>query len=311
MTTIERRQPVNAKKTSPWVEPIRIGLDRVVGSGRSYSFRRRRFVALACVGLSLAVMSVVVAAVDAALAHRGVMTGWTLMACLLILTAIGLRRRLPGLPLGTMSTWTQVHIYTGLFTIGMFLMHTPAMMRGNLLADGYFEGTLSVLFWFVSGSGIYGLIASRRLPVRLSTVGEQIRFDQIQFRREQIADHAIREIHELKTFASVAVLGEFHDQYLNRYFQRPPTLAYVLVPNSVRRRRTLAGLLELNRYLDDEGTVASGRLAGLVRHRDDLDYQYALQWRLRTWVRVHATATIALLAMAAIHGILALRFMGT
>ncbi|TWT87805.1 hypothetical protein [Neorhodopirellula pilleata] len=311
MSTIERRRPASAKKPFQWTEPLQRGLEWMIGAGTSYSFRRRRFVSLISVGLSLTVMSAIVAYVDAMMWHRGVMTGWTLMACLVMLTTIGVRRRVPGLRLGTMSTWTQVHIYTGLFSIGMFLLHTPTIWRGRFIADGYFEGSLSTLFWFVSGSGIYGLIASRRLPVRLSTVGEQIRFDQIQWRRHQIADLATEEISELKSFAAITVLGEFHENYLNRFFQRPPTLAYLVFPNSVRRRRMMAGLLELNRYLDEEGKIASGRLAGLVRHRDDLDYQYALQLRLRMWVWVHATASIALLVMAIIHGILALRFLGT
>jgi len=311
MSTIERRRAAPAKKVFHWVEPFQRTMEYILASGTPYSFRRRRFVALAGVGLSLATISMVVAYVEAALWHRGVMTGWTLMACVVMLIAIGVRRRIPGLRLGTMSTWTQIHIHTGLFTIGIFLLHTPAIWRGRFLADGYFEGSLSALFWFVSGSGIYGLLASRRIPVRLSTVGEQIRFDQIKWRRQQIANLAVDEINDLKTYAAVNVLGEFHDHYLNQYFLRPPTLAYLLFPNSTRRRRTLAGLLELNRYLDEEGKVASGRLAGLVRHRDDLDYQYALQLRLRTWVWVHATASIALLVMAVIHGILALRFLGT
>lgn len=311
MSTTDRRQPTKAKWTSEWLGLVRDLADRAVGSGRRYSFRRRRVVALMIVGLSLGVMANLVSMIDAMLLHRGVMTGWTLMAGLLMLTAIGLRRRIPGLPIGTMSTWTQVHIYTGLFTIGIFAMHTPMLMRGEIIASGYFEGSLSVLFWLVSGSGVYGLIASRRLPSRLSSVGEQIRFDQIVWRREQIADRAFNEIEDLKSSDSVSVLGEFHERYLCRYFQKRPSILYLLVPNSVRRRRTIAGLVELNRYLDSEGQAVSGRLAGLVRKRDDLDYQYALQFRLRTWVWVHATASIALVVMAIIHGILALRFLGS
>jgi hypothetical protein len=264
--------------------------------------------AIAVVLAAIAVTMWFVFVVDASLLHRGVMTGWTLMACLVMLFAIGVRRRIPILPLGKMSTWTQVHLYTGAVSIGVFLLHTPSIFRGQLIANGYFEGSLSILFWLVSGSGVYGLIASRRLPVRLTNVGEQIRFDQIQWRREQIATQATAEIDSLETPAAIRVLGEFHEHYLSRYFHRRPSFFYLLIPTSVRRRRTLAGLVELSRYLDQEGKNACGNLAALVRHRDDLDYQYALQLRLRVWVIAHATASIALIVMAIIHGILALRF---
>lgn len=308
MSQLERRQ---TRQPSVWAkssEKLTHLWNRLTGSGRAYSFRRRRVMAIFAVAIATAVMMWLVSVADTSLLHRGVMTGWTLMACLIMLVAIGVRRRIPILPLGKMSTWTQVHLYTGAFTIGVFLMHTPSIFRGQFIADGYFEGTLSFLFWMVSASGIYGLIASRRLPVRLTNVGEQIRFDQIQWRREQICERAGEEVASLETPASVRVLGEFHEQYLSRYFQYPPSMLYLLVPTSVRRRRTLAGLVELTRYLDDKGKIACGNLAALVRHRDDLDYQYALQLRLRIWVVVHATASIGLIVMAIIHGILALRF---
>lgn len=308
MSQLERRQ---TRQVSTWArsgeQAIRLW-NRLTGSGRAYSFRRRRVIAFVAVAMATTLMMWMVSVADASLLHRGVMTGWTLMACLVMLIAIGVRRRIPILPLGKMSTWTQVHLYTGAFTIGVFLMHTPSIFRGQIIANGYFEGSLSLLFWAVSASGVYGLIASRRLPVRLTNVGEQIRFDQIQWRREQICDRATDEIASLETPAAVRVLGEFHEQYLSRYFRYPPTLLYLLIPTSVRRRRTMAGLVELTRYLDEEGKTACGNLAALVRHRDDLDYQYALQLRLRLWVVGHATASIALIVMAIIHGILALRF---
>ena len=308
MNQHERRQ---TRQPSAWArtgENLSLLWNRLIGSGRTFSFRRRRVIAIFAVTMATALMMWLVSVADTSLLHRGVMTGWTLMACLVMLVTIGVRRRIPILPLGKMSTWTQVHLYTGAFTIGVFLMHTPSIFRGQFIANGYFEGTLSLLFWTVSASGVYGLIASRRLPVRLTNVGEQIRFDQIQWRREQICERATEEIQSLETPAAIRVLGEFHEKYLSRYFRYPPSLLYVLVPTSVRRRRTLAGLVELTRYLDEEGKNACGNLAALVRHRDDLDYQYALQLRLRLWVVGHATASIALIVMAIIHGILALRF---
>jgi hypothetical protein len=283
-------------------------LQQMTGGGRAYSFRRRRVMSMLIVLVVLAVVTIIAAWMHTALLHSGVMTGWMLMSCLVLLILIGVRRRIPVLPLGTMSTWTQVHIYTGAFSIGVFLLHVPAIMGGQFVTSGYLEGSLSVLFWFVSGSGVYGIIASRRLPWRLTQVGEQVRMDQIPWHREQLSLAVTREIHTLTNPSAVAVIGEFHRRYLNPYFIRKPSLLYLAMPSSMRRRRVLAGLAELNRYLEDEGCRASGRLAALVRRRDDLDYQYALQLRLRVWVMLHSTASIMLVVLAIIHGLLAMRF---
>jgi len=308
MSVAERRQtgtPSAKKKLRQTVASL---THAVTGSGRAYSFRRRRVVAALIVVVALVVAASTASWMHNALLHRGVMTGWMLMACLVMLIAIGVRRRIPVLPLGTMSTWTQVHLYTGLFAVGVFVLHVPAILNGQLIASGYLEGSLSVLFLIVSGSGVYGLIASRRLPWRMTHVGEQVRMDQIPWYREQIALAVDREIDALQHPAAIAVIGEFHRRYLSRYFDRRPTWVYLLAPSSLHRRRTLAGLVELNRYLEDEGVRTCNRISALVRRRDDLDYQYALQWRLRVWVMVHASFSILLVVMAVIHGILAMRF---
>ncbi|MCM2371720.1 hypothetical protein [Aporhodopirellula aestuarii] len=308
MSLVERRQTGVLSTSQKLKALVATSIHRLSGAGRAYSFRRRRVVASLVVAVALAAVAGLVSIMHSALLHTGVMTGWMLMSCLVMLIMIGIRRRIPVLPLGTMSSWTQVHIYTGVFAIGVFIMHVPAILHGRMIANGYLEGSLSALFWLVSGSGVYGLIASRRLPWRLTNVGEQVRMDQIPWYRQQIAHAVAEEIHNLQNPAAIAVIGEFHRRYLSQYITGKPSLFYLLMPSSVRRRRVLAGLVELNRYLEEEGCRVCGRLAALVRKRDDLDYQYALQLRLRVWVMFHSTTSIVLLVMAIIHGVLAMRF---
>lgn len=308
MSVVERRHSGAVSITQRCKTAASGIVGRVTGAGRAYSFRRRRVVACGVVAVSLALAALLASGMHAALLHSGVMTGWMLISCLFLLVLIGVRRRIPVLPLGTMSVWTQVHIYTGLFAVGVFLLHVPAILHGRLIATGYLEGTLSGLFWFVSASGVYGLIASRRIPWRLTNVGEQVRLDQIAWYREQISRSVSDEVQSLTNPAAISVIGEFHRRYLSRYLSGKPSWLYLIYPTSVRRRRVLAGLVELNRYLDEEDCRVCGRIAALVRRRDDLDYQYALQLRLRVWVMLHSAASVALLVMAIIHGILAMRF---
>ena len=80
------------------------------------------------------------------------------------------------------------------------------------------------------------------------------------------------------------------------------------MPTGGRRRKLLSGLRDLDRYLETDDREASGRFAALVRRRDDLDYQFALQLRLRLWVVVHSIFSLALVVGGIIHAFMAFRF---
>jgi len=313
----------NADRASFWPNPLSQSFakfaNRLSGWGAPWSFRRRRWVSLFLTLLVWILTYQLVVWADAVLLRPSLLTGWTLMGCLVMLIAIGVRRRLPILPLGSVSVWTQIHIYTGLFAAGVFLLHTPrgwaavASMwtdfgTSDFVAPGWLEGTLATLFLGVTASGIYGWIASRRVPARLTVIGGEVRFDQIGWHRQQVAETAAERIGSLQGQAAVTVLGDFYGSSLKPYFRTRPSWWYLAFPNSARRRRLLTRLTHLDRYLETEGRRVAGQLAGLVRRRDDLDYQYALQWRLRAWVVVHATMSLALVILAMLHGILATRF---
>ncbi|MGB7328537.1 MAG: hypothetical protein WBD31_26910 [Rubripirellula sp.] len=268
------------------------------------SFRNRRVISLIVTACALAVVWALSWLQDASLGHSSYLTGFTVLASLFLLIMLGMRRRLPVLPLGSMSSWTQVHLYTGIFATGVFLMHVPAVVGG-----GKFEFALSMLFWVVSLSGFYGVYVSRTVPKRLTAVGSgQDRFDQAKWTRQRIGETAEALLSETNGTAAGKILEKFYAEYLKAFFTKPPSLAYVMIPTGTRRRRLLGDMKELNRYLEDETRATAGRFAALVRRRDDLDYQYAMQFRLRAWVVVHATFSIILTVAAVIHGVIALRF---
>ncbi|QDT10553.1 hypothetical protein [Planctomycetes bacterium K23_9] len=270
---------------------------------QSLSFRNRRVVSLIATACALLIVWACAWLQDARLGSASHFTGFTLLAALFLLIMLGMRRRLPVLPLGSMSSWTQVHLYTGIFSSGVFLMHVPAVIGG-----GTFEFALSLLFWVVSLSGFYGVYVSRTVPRRLTAVAGQHRFDQVSNTRHRIGQTAEAVLHETKDSAAGKVLEAFYDDYLQSFFAKPPSLAYVLVPTGNRRRRLLGDIKDLDRYLEPDSRETAGRFAALIRRRDDLDYQYALQFRLRAWIAVHATFSIVLTAAAIVHAVIAIRF---
>lgn len=267
------------------------------------TFRNRRKLSLIVTAVALAITYAIAEVFDGRLAHASFFTGGVLMACLLLLVMLGVRKRLPVLPLGSASTWLQIHLYVGVFSVGVYVMHVPA-----IVADGIFESGLSIAFLAVSVSGVYGIWASRTLPQRLTAVEGQHRFDRVGWHRAQIAAAAKSLIADLHDASGMRVLGSFYERYLDPFFGSSPSLAYVCFPTGTRKRRLLSGLKELDRYLEDDSRQTAGRFAALVRRRDDLDYQFALQLRLRWWVVIHSVMSIALVAGAIVHGVLAWRF---
>jgi hypothetical protein len=269
------------------------------------SFRRRRQLALLTTCVALTVVAAVVFIQHARLAQPAFFTGLTLYTAILFLLLLGVRRRLPTPVLGNVRDWTQLHLYTGLFSVGVYVLHVPA-----LIGNGIFESGLSILFLLVAGSGIYGIIISRTIPKQLTAIAGESRFDQIGWQRQQVADKATALLGEISQHSSVGVIEAWYQTELTPFLVRPPSLGYLLTPSGRRRRRLLAGLQELERYIEPDCRPTTGRLAALVRRRDDLDYQYALQLRLRLWLIFHGLMSVALLVCASVHGILAWRFAG-
>jgi hypothetical protein len=269
------------------------------------SFRNRRRISLSVTLVALMIVGVISWIQSSRLAHASFFTGATVLGSILLLGLLGVRRRLPILPLGSVSTWTQIHLYMGIFSAGVYVMHVPALIGG-----GVFECGLSIVFLIVTASGFYGIYASRTLPKRLTAVEGQHRFDRVTWHRGQIADRARDLLDELNEQTGMRVLGSFYTNYLYPFFSSRPSMAYVLVPTGVRRRRLLSGLKELDRYLESDSRSTAGRFAALVRRRDDLDYQYALQLRLRLWLVIHSTFSLALIVGGIVHATMVWRFAG-
>lgn len=242
---------------------------------------------------------------SARLGDAAVLTGATVLAGSILLCLLGVRRRLTFWPLGSVSTWTQIHLYVGLFTTAMYVAHVP-----QLIAGGVFEFVLSLLFLCVSGSGLYGIYASRTLPKKLTAVEGQHRFDRIAWTRRDIAAASQRACLQIEEPSARQILEAFYRETLEPFFSAQPSVAYILAPSGQRRRRLLRDLRDLDRYLETSGRKVAGQLAALVRHRDDLDYQFALQLRLRVWVVMHSTLSLLLLVASLVHVLLVVRFSG-
>ncbi len=231
-------------------------------------------------------------------------TGYLLLTCLFFLAAFNLRKMLPFLPqLGSARGWMQLHIYVGFSTFAFFAFHI-----GFNIPGGLFESVLAGLYLTVAFSGIYGLYATRVFPKRLAALPTEVIFENIPSLRKQIAQSTKSLV--LTACHSSDVLARFYANRLIEFFEQPRSLAYLVHPSGRTRRQLIAEIQEMNRFLDDDDRAVGGQLSELVRQKDDLDYHFAIQGRLKVWMFVHVGLTYSLLIAAVIHGLLAHGFQG-
>ncbi len=219
---------------------------------------------------------------------------------MLFLALYNLRKKLPALPLGTLANWLQFHIYAGLLTVVLFVLHIE--MR---IPNGTLEVTLALLFLLIVGSGILGLALSRGLARRLRIRGEEVIYERIPAMRQQVLQKAEELFEQSISETSSTVIVEFYNQRLVNFFMGPRNFLWHLLGSERPRQLLLMDLGALDRYLSAQERETVAKLNILIRHKDDLDYHIALQGTLKYWVFLHIPLTYSLLIISLLHAILA------
>jgi len=226
--------------------------------------------------------------------------GWLLLGLMLLLTLYNLRKKLPMLPLGTATNWLQFHIYAGLLTVVLFVLHIE--MR---IPNGILEVTLALQFLLIVGSGILGLALSRGLARRLRIRGEEVIYERIPAMRQQVLQKAEELFERSLPETGSMVIVEFYNQRLVNFFMGPRNLLWHLLGSGRPLQILLMDLGALDRYLSSEERETMAEFNTLIHHKDDLDFHTALQGTLKYWVFLHIPLTYSLLIIALLHAILA------
>jgi hypothetical protein len=230
-------------------------------------------------------------------------SGLVLFAFILLLALFNARKKLPFLPLLKASTWLQVHIYAGLFSMALFLIHIEFK-----LPRGWLETILAALFVAVSLSGVVGLAISRWVPTRLTLHGENVIFERIPALRSKIKQEV-----EALALASVptthsTTIADFYEQRLRAYFEQPRNLWNHLLAYSKPLHALLAEVDAMDRYLNADERKLMAQIAELIRLKENLDFQLAAQGLLKIWLFVHIPLTYSLILVGLIHGLFAWKF---
>ena len=257
----------------------------------------------------LAVLAVALVLVEQLLAishwRTAYLSGWLLFGLIVVLALYNFRKKLAVVPLGTSAGWLQIHIYAGLLTSVVFLLHIESRVP-----NGTFECVLATTYATTFLSGIVGLAMSRSFPGRLTSRGEEVLFERIPVYLKQLRDDVEKIVFKCAEASDTTAISDLYVNDLKAFFECPRNSFWHLVHSSRPRKRLMLAMQSQQRFLSEDERSAMDAIVDVVQRKDDLDYQYALQGALKLWLFVHIPLTYGLLVLAIFHGLAACAYGG-
>lgn len=222
-------------------------------------------------------------------------TGYALLAVCLLLAFLSIRKRMLALPIGPVKVWLQIHLYAGILSLVLFVLHV------GWFNGGWLELMLGSLFLWIGGTGLYLWYLSYRIPKRLLAVGRDVILEEIPRLQQQHAEKAYDLAIKSTQLGEGITLADYYQQKLVPYFHSPRSLLFGIIPSIRTRRRLLRELDTLDRYLGAEGRLLRNQICDLVRKKDELDVHRAMQSQLRFCLTLHIVGLWALALLIFVH----------
>lgn len=232
-------------------------------------------------------------------------TGFILFAIIVFLILLNIRKMFPFLPLGKVSTWLRLHVYSAYIGIVLFFIHTDFA-----LPNGLFESILYWLFVIVNLSGIFGLWVSRVAPEKMTDAGGSIIYEAIPQALKDYRDQAESLVLSSIDTSGQTTLSNFYLVRLKNIFSRP-RFSSSLLYNSRHAFNDLKDQIDrVRRYCnaDEEQTLIE--LHEICKQKLELDTQYSFLIILKYWLFIHVPLSYVLFMLGIYHGYLAKGFVG-
>lgn len=266
-------------------------------------FQRRRMFGCAALAAAILVALAVDYGLRQALRPATLVSGFVLFAVLALLAGFNLRKRLTFLPALSATAWMQIHIYTGWFSVAAFLIHA-----GLAYPTGHLEQALWILYWLVALSGVWGLYMSRAFPSQLRMQGENVIFERIPAMRTRLRNECEQTVVESIEQTGSSALSDIYQQRIRDFFAGPRDVWSHAIGSRNAPQGFLAEIEDANRYLGPEEREFMNTVTGLIRTKQNLDYQWVRQGLLKLWLFIHIPLTYGLIVAAIVHGLTAWRF---
>jgi hypothetical protein len=272
--------------------------------------------------------SLLLYAVKRAPASRGSMGGTATglafgaagFALIVFAALLGARKRVPVYRLGRAQTWMRGHLWLGLVSLPFILFHSGFRYGHGLTA------WIMTLLIVVVASGIFGAALQHYLPsvmtreLPMETIYEEIGHVRAQLleEAEQLVKQAAGGEKKAATDAgepdsAVAVatvadqaapLRNFFEQELKPYFENPGSRGSSLRDAAQAR----GGFAQLRTLLPPSMHTTVDDLENICEEERQLILQSRLHAWLHGWLLLHIPLSLALLLLAAVHAVMALRY---
>jgi len=236
-------------------------------------------------------------------------------------TLLSLRKKFPIWRIGRTQSWMRGHLWLGALSFPLILLHSGFLFG---------HGLTSILMWLfvvVYASGLFGAYLQHTMPRRIMRqVPMETIYDQIGHVREQLIDEADTVVADacgsLQVEVPVAASGAvalasvmrvgaddtapLREFYLGemRAFLRAPSRSHALASET-----TAAGRFSRLRALVQPALAgALSDLENICDEERQLLRQEKMHGMLHAWLVVHVPLSFALMALAVVHIVMALRF---
>lgn len=239
----------------------------------------------------------------------GVVTGITGGLIVLFEMLLWPRKWLRGWRLGATKIWLQLHVWLGLASLPMIVVHSGFSWGGSL------STWTMILFLLVIASGVWGLLMQQWLPHKIrqeipnETIAAEVDYAMKLHRAEAkgLVDALTMTVGEKGTglisgpFATQ--LREFHAEVLDPYLalgsrSRSPLSSHYQAEKLFQQLRI---------SLPEEAHPALGQLDKLCELRHQWDRLSRYQTWLHNWMLIHVPISLAMTAMMCVHAWQALK----
>ena len=253
----------------------------------------------------------------------GLTFGALALGCMIFAALLSVRKRFPIWRIGRARIWMKAHLWLGFLALPLVLFHAAFHARGLL------AGVLMLLTVVVVVSGVFGAWLQHTLPSRMfREVPYETIYDQIGVIRAQLAteaqQHATNVTQMLApargagatvvlTMLTVPELGDEVAAF--DLFYQSQVAPYLLAERKDATRMTLydrtVAKQEFENYrllFPQAAWPPIAALEDVCEEKRQLDHQIRLHHWLHSWLLIHLPVSAALLLLACIHAVVALRF---
>jgi hypothetical protein len=241
--------------------------------------------------------------VDRSLGIGAFDSGWVLFGVLAFLTLFSIRKRLSFMPLVPASLWFMLHSIGGFLALFLFWLHTDGME-----SKGFYGQVLTILFYITSISGVIGLFMEKVFPRQLTCNGGEIIYERIPGEIAGIREEVESLILKCTEETGTSTLAEHYLETLNWYFQKPRFFMNNVFGSHLSQHWVRQQCMILERFLSEKEREYLDKVYMLAEIKRKIDFQYALQTLLKTWLLVHIPMAAAVMAMVVWHLILIMVF---